>query len=223
MSLLESATVEQLRRLLEFFPASTLKGEWPGLKGQKKDAVCELIAATKDVARIKSFVTQYFAHCRQHVLILQKPELQPATLVATAEPPDLTTVFPPSESIGTMSGGIEFRLSSIPYKVYLLNPMEEISIEVLWPIRIEERDELTIIRTVVLERDPANYSGRQSIKATREVDEKKIALDLADLGFHPLDINKGVKALWGSKSLLKLLLICASLLWVCRGDVLILC
>ena len=36
MALLQSASVEQLRRLLEFFPAPLLKAEWPGTKGQKK-------------------------------------------------------------------------------------------------------------------------------------------------------------------------------------------
>ena len=30
MALLQSASVEQLRRLLEFFPAPLLKAEWPG-------------------------------------------------------------------------------------------------------------------------------------------------------------------------------------------------
>jgi len=98
-----------------------------------------------------------------------------------------------------MPGGIGFYLASVPYAIYLLNPMEEVDIQVLWPIRIEVRDQVIIVRTFVLERDPANYSGRPSIKSVREVDEKKISQDLISLGLYPLDINKGVKALWSSK------------------------
>jgi Uma2 family endonuclease len=58
MPLLQNASVEQLRRLLEFFPSSTLKTEWPGLKGQKKGTVCEMIATMKDTDRIKTFLMQ---------------------------------------------------------------------------------------------------------------------------------------------------------------------
>jgi len=92
MPLLQDASVEQFRRLLEFFPSSALKAEWPGLKGEKKDTVCELAAKKKDVERIKKFVMQNFAHCRQHVSLLQKPE----------KLPDLTVVFPTTEAIGTV-------------------------------------------------------------------------------------------------------------------------
>jgi hypothetical protein len=189
MALLQAASVEQLRRLLEFFPAATLKAEWPGTKGQKKPDACEIIAKTKDVERIKSFVLAHFAHCRQHVLLLGKPENEA----------DILAAFPPVDTLGTLSGGTTIYLSSVPYSVYLLNPMEEVNIDVLWPIRVDVKDKIIVVRTVVLERDPPNYSGRDCIKSVRKLDEKKIVQDLSALTFLPLDINKGVKALWSSK------------------------
>jgi hypothetical protein len=146
MPILESATVEQLRRLLELFPSSHLRNEWPGTKGMKKIDACATIAGTMDYARVRSFLINNFGHCRQHALLLQRP----ATLA------DLTTAFPLSESIGTFPGNIEFRLTSVPYTVYLLNPLEPVQIDVLWPFRIEYRDEVVILRFVVLERDPPN-------------------------------------------------------------------
>jgi hypothetical protein len=189
MALIHLASVEQLRRMLELFPASLLKTEWPGLKGHKKADVCELIAKTKDVERIRSFVVNNFAHCRQHVLLLNRAEGDP----------DILSAFPPTEEIGSMPGSITFYLSSVAYQVYLLGPMEMVQVDVLWPIRIEIRDKIVIVRSVVLERDPQNYSGRTSLKAIKEFDEKKVSLDLGNLGYTPLDINKGVKALWESK------------------------
>ena len=189
MAILESASTEQLRRLLELFPSALLKAEWPGTKGFKKVDACEAIAGTNDSARVKSFLVSNFAHCRQHVLLPQRP----------SDEVDVTTVFPPSEPLGKLPGGIEFRLTLVPYTVYLLNPMQEVEVNVLWPFRIEYREQMVIIRFIVLERDPSNYSGRISIKAVKEIDEKKIIQDLGKLGFLPLDINKGVKALWSSK------------------------
>jgi hypothetical protein len=189
MPLLQAASNEQLRRLLEFFPASALKAEWPGLKGQKKPDLCEHIAKSKDIDRIKSFVIANFAHCRQHTLLLQKSESKA----------DLTAAFPPAELLATPQSGIQYWMASVPYVVYLLKPMEEVNIDVLWPIRVEFRDEIIIVRSVVLEREPANYSNRPLIKATREIDEKNLIHGLDSLGFKPLDINKGVKALWTSK------------------------
>jgi hypothetical protein len=190
MALLQSASVDQLRRLLEFFPAPKLKAEWVGLKGLKKSDVCEAIAKTKDHARITSFVKENFAHCRKHVLILSRDNKESDPLAA----------LPPSELLGTMPGGITFHISSVPYSVYLLDPIEKTTVDVLWPIKIEQRDDITLVHTFVLERDPANYSGRPLLKATREFDEKKLASDLAKLGLPGLDLNKGVKTLWDSKA-----------------------
>jgi hypothetical protein len=57
-----------------------------------------------------------------------------------------------------------------------------------------------LVRTFVLERDPSNYSGRPLLKAIRDFDEKKLAVDLEKLGLPGLDVNKGVKSLWESKA-----------------------
>lgn len=190
MATLESASVDQLRRLLELFPFSLLKEEWPGVKGEKKSDACEIIAGTRDFGRIKTFLMTNFAHCRQHVLLVKKND------DTTADP---LAAFPHSDPFGTMPGGISYHLAAVPYTVYLLNPMEQTEVEVLWPIRIEDRDGVLLIRTVVLERDPANYSGRTAIKSIREFDEKKLPNALAELGYIPVDLNKGVKALWSTK------------------------
>jgi len=190
MALLEHATAEQLRRLLEFFPAPKLKYEWPGLKGQKKEDACQLIAGTGDHARIGTFLMANFAHCRQHVLLLSRQKKESDPLAA----------LPHSDLLGEPHGGVSFHLATVQYSVYLLDPVEEVQISVLWPIKIEQQDEITLLRTFVLERDPSNYSGRTLLKAVRHFDEKKLASDLAQLGLPGLDINKGVKALWDSKA-----------------------
>lgn len=190
MARLEHATTEQLRRLLEFFPAPKLKAEWPGVKGQKKEDACEIIARTGDHARIAAFLKANFAHCRQHVLLLSRQNKESNPLSA----------LPPSDALGHLKGGISFHLASVPYSVYLLEPVEEVQVKVLWPIKVEQQDEITLLRTFVLERDPTNYSGRPLLKAVRNFDEKKLAADLVQLGLPGLDINKGVKALWNSKA-----------------------
>lgn len=189
MALLTSASVEKLRRLLAFFPAPKLKAEWPGTVGEKKSAACEIIAGTQDYDRIRLFLMANFAHCRQHVLLLERPEGELDPLVA----------YPSPELLGTMSGGARFYLAAVNYSVYLLDPMEEVTVQLLWPIKVEERDKTLIIRSLVLERDPEIFSGRPVLKSVRQLDEKKIAVDLNGLGFKALDINKGVKKMWEGK------------------------
>ena len=189
VALLTSASAEQLRRLLAFFPAPKLKAEWPGTQGQKKANACEIIGGTLDYERIRLFLMANFAHCRQHVLLLQRPETALDPLVA----------FPSPDLLGTMSGGVSFYLSLVNYTVYLLDPMEETTVQVLWPIKVEVRDEVIIIRSLVLERDPENFSHRPVLKSIRQLDEKKIAADLNALGFVSLDINQGVKKMWEGK------------------------
>jgi hypothetical protein len=98
-----------------------------------------------------------------------------------------------------MPGGISFHLATVIYKVYLLEPMQETTVEVLWPIKLETRDDVVIVRSLVLEREPENFTGRPVLKSVKEMDEKKITADLNALGLEPLDINKGVKSLWQSK------------------------
>jgi hypothetical protein len=191
MALLHNASIQQLRRLLEFFPAPKLKEEWPGTKGQKKSDVCEIIAGTRDYNRMSAFLRQNFAHCRQHVHILSRNNKEADPLAA----------LPASDPIGDAVGAVSFHLASVPYTVYLLDPIEKTSIDVLWPIKIQQADEITIVRTFVLERDPSNYTGRPLLKAIREFDEKKLAVDLANLGLPGKDLNKGVKHLWRSEEI----------------------
>jgi hypothetical protein len=189
MPVIAEASVEQIRRLLELFPSSAIKTEWPGVKGEKKDGACEIIAGTGDRDRVGRFVISNFSHCRQHVLLMQQ-------LTADADP---LAVFPAPELLGIAPTEKSFYLSVVPYTTYLLSPMEECHVDVLWPLRVERRDRVVAISTIVLERDPKNYSGRPCIKAIRNFDEKKVPMQLASLGFLPLDINMGVKALWESK------------------------
>jgi hypothetical protein len=189
MPLLENASVDQIRRLLDLFPSSLIKEQWPGVKGEKKVDACEIIAKTQDAERFRKFLVASFAYCRQHVLLLKNGP----------DGSDFRAAFPATDLLATAAGGISFHLAAVPYTVYLLDPMEQTTVNVLWPLRFEVRDDVVIARSVVLERDPGNFTGRQSIKSTRELDEKRIPFDLAKLGYDPLDINKGVKALWTSK------------------------
>ena len=50
----------------------------------------------------------------------------------------------------------------------------------------------------MVERDPRPFANRAVITAVRHVDEKQTVRALNELGFHPIDLNKGVKALWAN-------------------------
>src|ERR1700676_528744 len=68
MPILESASLHDLKRILELFPLSNLRETWPDLKGTKEDR-CFSIAAARDYGKMTEFLDVNFGCCKQHVYV----------------------------------------------------------------------------------------------------------------------------------------------------------
>jgi hypothetical protein len=191
LATLEAASVEDIQRLLELFPASSLKQDWDYLKGRKEE-LCAAIAKEGDHKKIRSFVISNFARCKQHSYIFgPRDDDQPG--------PEMN--FPDADGLGQDSEGRLVYLGIAKYTVLLNDPFSKEELELLWPMRIEYRDKATIVSFVVLERDVTFLFDRQTINVRRHDEEKDVILGVESLGYEAIDLNKGIKALWAGDSM----------------------
>jgi hypothetical protein len=190
MGTFDSASVQDHKRLLELFPIGDLRRFWPQLKGTKEE-VCQQAAETKDLDRIAEFVDEHFGCCKQHVYIFRKPEeviTPPATLGGES----------PVRLVGDALALYVLRTT---YEVVLREPLEETSIDFLWPIRVEISPDgpYVTLRFVVLEKTVSAYFDRPCYVPDRSVEEKAIVKEVEQWAAERADLHKGIKELWKNK------------------------
>jgi hypothetical protein len=183
---LEAASVQDLKRLLDLFPNANLREKWPKPKGTKEE-ICFAVAEERNYRDLAAFVDETFSCCKQHVYIFTRG-------------PD-TMAFPEAvpEGAKILEAGEDHALyiARVKYGVVLKDPLEETSIDFLWPIRIELRPQHLVLRFVSLEKNVGSYFDRQCYVDNRNVDEKSIVQALEEvLAMKRTDIHKGIKKLW---------------------------
>lgn len=184
MATLEAADLDEVRRLLELFPASLLKEQF-GASGDKEQ-ICRAAAERGDHAQIAEFVATNLGRCKQHTYVVSNSELDISVDIA----------FESADALAQDGEGRSLFLGRVSYTVYVRDPFEAVPVNFLWPIRVEQRRDFKVLSFVVLERDPSPFANRPVITAVRHVDEKQTVRALNELGFFPRDLNRGVKALW---------------------------
>lgn len=194
MSLLESASVQDVKRLLELFPVAALKQEWEEHKKGTKEEVCFAAATERDISRIVTFLNDHLSCCRQHVYIYSNENRSGSIPTVT---------LPEGEIISetkTASGVQRLYLVKLKYNVVLKNPLEEASLEFIWPISVEFTEKHLIVRFVTLEKNISTYfEGRSYYMDGRSAEEKTILQDVMNsIGAQltQTDLHKGVKKLW---------------------------
>jgi len=169
MGTFDTASVQDHKRLLELFPIVDLRHSWPELKGTKEE-ICQLAAETKDLGRIGEFVDEYFGCCKQHVYVFRKPgEITAPSATLGGEPP--------ARVVGDMRALYVLRTT---YEVVLREPLEETSIDFLWPIRLEISPDgpYIALQFVVLEKTVSAYFDRPCYVPDRNVEEKGIVKEV---------------------------------------------
>ena len=70
MAVLSAASQKDRSRLLQLFPVSTIRENWPDLKGSK-DFISNTVIAKQPPEAVIQFVDNNFDKCKQHVFILK--------------------------------------------------------------------------------------------------------------------------------------------------------
>jgi len=187
MSLLDQASVDDRKRLLELFPATNLRHTFQTQAKATKEEICYAAAADTSpdqLGRIAKFVDEHLSCCKQHVYVFSgEGEL--------ALPADVSDG---DKTIGT--GNHALYLSRAKYTVVLRDPLEETTLEFLWPIKVELKPPYFIVRFVVLEKNPSSYFERAAYVAGKSITEKVVLSGIVPPELAPADLNKGIKKLW---------------------------
>lgn len=184
--MLETASNLDIKRLLELFPIHNLKQGWPDLKGSK-DEMCVSIAESRDYPKILDFVYNNISCCRQHVHIFTHgPNLT-----------SLPTTVEDGAKVYELEGAHAVFLARFRYSVVLREPLEETTLDFLWPIRVELTTDYLVVRFVVLQKNLGSYFDRQFYVGGKNIDESSVIQLMvnSDLAQYA-DIHKGIKALW---------------------------
>jgi hypothetical protein len=187
MGTFATASVQDLKRLLELFPIANLRQAWPDTKGTKEE-ICFAAAESKDYSKIAGFIDEHFSCCKQHVYVFMKPAGEEQL------PPMLLDEPPVVEITGVRS----VYVLRARYSVVLRSPLEETFIDFLWPIRLEITEDRNhaVLRFVVLEKAVTQYFDRPCYVPDRSIDEKAIIKDVELWAPERVDIHKGIKDLW---------------------------
>jgi hypothetical protein len=183
--ILENASNAELRRLLELFPIADVRHAWPHHKGTKED-LCEAVADTRKYEEIADFIDANFSCCKQHIYIYSRGE-------SSKHPP---RAIPGGERIRQARAAYSLYIAKSCYKVVLDDPFEIVTIDFLWPIRMDVIDGYLIVRFVTLQKNLRTYFERSHIGSKRTGDERAILASVEDLAVEPADLHKGVKKLW---------------------------
>jgi len=188
MPIIQQATIEDRKRLLELFPLANLRQEWPTIKGLKEE-ICYSVAADAtqpQIDKVTKFINENLSCCKQHVYIFSRD--------ASAT---LPTTVPHGEKILEEPGVRSLYAIRVSYNIVLRDPLEDGVLEFLWPVRIELTPQYFIARFVVLEKNPSSYFDRPVYVGGKTVDEKAVLSEITASGLlSPADLNKGIKKLW---------------------------
>lgn len=184
MPILEACSIDDRKRLLELFPASILRQNFQA-KGTKEE-ICYAAAADispLQIQRIVGFVDDHLGCCKQHVYVYSDDASGgPSDEVIDGE----RVLIAPSHAL---------YLSRVKYTVVLRDPLEETTLDFLWPIRVDVRLGYRIVRFVVLEKNVSSYFERPAYVAGKSLLEKTLLPSLAGT-LSPADLNRGIKKLW---------------------------
>lgn len=190
MVVLKSASIQDLKRLLELFPIAKLKETWPEVKGRKEE-LSNAVAKQRHRNEVVRFVDDNFSCCKQHVYVFLyvKP---------LKELPDVT--IGAGDRVSSVKGQHALYLTRLKYSVLLDQPLEQSTLEFLWPFRLEFMRGHLLVRFVVMEKNVGSYfGGRPAYIKSHSVDEESVLQEVAgsfDGGLQSVDLHKGIKKLW---------------------------
>jgi hypothetical protein len=92
--------------------------------------------------------------------------------------------------------GISLYLVRTTYTVVLRNPLEETTLDFLWPIQIEIGNAHMVVRFVSLEKNLSAYFDRPCYVPSRNVEEDTVLAIFRGMELSSTDIHKGIKTLW---------------------------
>jgi hypothetical protein len=182
MPILQAATVQDRKRLLELFPIAVFRESYPDLKGTKEE-ICYALAERLTPDQMGTFVRNHLSRCKQHAYIYDRQGNDPVILRDVAG----------AEKVFNSEVEALYIIKTV-FSIILGDPPEDSELDFLWPVLVQVKERNIVVRFVALEKDVASYFERRCWVAGRTVDERDVLKDLQLAA--STDIHKGIKQLW---------------------------
>lgn len=185
-------TPEVLERILDLFPADTLREfEQATEKKTKAEAISAVVAGYENEG-VLGFIANNFGRLHQHVYVF--PRSGAVRLADSFGAP-----FGVREDAGETHSHY---LVELTHHLVVEPPLERIQVEFAWPIKVVEAPAHVRIHLTIMSRSPKSYVGdERTIVSAKQVPEERELVELFRLspgvdGVAALDVNRGIKALW---------------------------
>ncbi|MDE0357247.1 MAG: hypothetical protein OXN92_05840 [Gammaproteobacteria bacterium] len=183
---------EVRERLLDLFPAATIQ-QFPQVR--EKMTKVEGIAAVAQHAAltdVREFAATMFGYLHQHVHVFHR--------IPAHDHLNVPTPFGVDPFTSTTAGQEHhyFYLVPLIYELVLDAPLERHSVTFAWPVKVVVAPDHVRIHFTIMAKKPQAYAadGRVVVNSTQEPTERDLLGEFhLDVG-HPLDLNRGIKALW---------------------------
>jgi hypothetical protein len=139
--ILQTASLQDRKRLLELFPLAVFREVRPDLKGTKEE-VCYSFAEGASRDQVVGFVRNNLCRCKQHVYIFDTQR----------KPGQLPHAITGGERVFLEGDEEALYVIRTSYSVVLKDPLEETELEFLWPVLVHHTRERLVVRFVALER-----------------------------------------------------------------------
>lgn len=191
----ENSENRQYYRLLEMFPAGTLK-KWIDHKGTRESTI-DSVLASKTHEEIHAFMMDTFAECKQHIFLFSSKHTKPEPV-----PPlnDIESAW--HQDRNTSDAKVRFHLFKTSQTFVDPRDGGSVTLTFLWPVKLVNTKNTIGVHIVILERGTNSVALAETVKRIKKHDDDDVLnLIRGDLGsqgikIEPLDINKGVKHMW---------------------------
>jgi hypothetical protein len=197
MPILKSSSVQELSQLLDLYPAANLREQWPSEQTETKETICLSVAGSRKLTEIERFADEYLSCCKQHVYVFSHKGT--LSRLPTIKLPEAEKVRETSER-----GRVQMLyLIKYEYIIVLFDPLRAVRFGFLWPVRLDFTSKYLIVRFVILEKNIGALTTQETYVGRKGMEEKVILQKLQDstrdeLNLVPVDLQKGVKELWGT-------------------------
>jgi hypothetical protein len=182
MPILQDASKDERRRLLELFPVAVLRKGFE-IVGTKDNIAADVAddVGPDQIQKIILFVEKNLGCCKQHVYVFpDEPVPEDVFNVERVSVTDAQGLF----------------LAKERYSVFVPDPLRMEQISFLWPIKVERIAGYLVVRFIVLEKNVSALFG-EAAKVTGKLLTEEGILDSWGLTENlRVDLNKGIKQLW---------------------------
>lgn len=188
---------EVRERLLDLFPAETIRAFPQVDEAMTKAEGIAAVAAGADLNQVREFLERTFGRLHQHVHIFERDP-------ADGRAPNVGTQFGVDPFAVRVEGGERhhFYLLPLTYDLVLDAPLERSDLTFAWPLKLViAQDHVRVHFTIMAKKPQAHVEdGRAVVKSVQRPTEGDLLVGFpASLGLAargPLDFNRGIKALW---------------------------